>query len=115
MSRIPKKKSRPITVNDREYRWLLKGTNRYRGRSPGVLNISIQETLDKPGQTLTCTAISDMIEEAEEECGSCTTQIFVSDVREIILRGLEDGWTPREGNGSFVLKNLRLKEYEIKR
>lgn len=69
MSRLPRKRSRTITIDGREFRWLLHGRNRYLGRAPAVVTISIQEELEHPGITLQCMAVSVQNEEAEEECG----------------------------------------------
>ena len=80
MSRLPKKKSRPITIDGRKFRWMLHGKNKYIGRAPGGVTISIQEDLEHPGITLQCTAFSVQYEEAEEECGGCDTSIFPSDI-----------------------------------
>jgi len=118
MSRLPKKKSRPITVNDTKYRWLLKGYDRY-GTAPRVLTISIQEDTEKPGQTLQCSAVSNQypkdraFDYYDDNYGTCSTSIITSDIRKLILAGLEQGWAPREGNGKFDVKNVLLNEYTV--
>lgn len=114
MSRIPKKRSRPIVVDGIKYRWMIKGSNKYIGRAPASVSISIQEEMDKPGQTLSCHAISHEADEAEEECGYCSTSILPSDISLIIKAGLKRGWTPGEGSGSFDPGRIRLTGYTVK-
>ena len=111
MSRLPRKKSRPIEVEGSKYRYLIRGKNRYIGRAPGAVSISIQEDVENPGQTLQCIAVSSMADASEDENGDCTTSIYPSDIEKIIRTGLERGWDPRDGQGSFALGDIKLKEY----
>lgn len=92
---------------------MLHGKNKYIGRAPGGVTISIQEDLEHPGITLQCTAFSVQYEEAEEECGGCDTSIFPSDIEKIIRAGLARGWDPTEGQGTFHPGKLKLEQYEV--
>ena len=118
MSRLPKKKSRPITVDGRKFRWLMSGRNRYIGKAPVATTISIQEELEHPGQTLQCTAVSNELLEAPyqsevERYGVCKTSIIPSDIEKIIRAGLARGWKPAEGHGTFHPGNVKLEQYTV--
>ena len=117
MSRLPKKKSRPITVDGRKFRWMLHGRNRYLGRSPLSVTISIQEDIDKPGATLQCSAVSKEIENtpdySHDEYQFCTSSIFPADIKKIIQTGLNLGWNPAEGHGTFNPGNIDLEQYSV--
>jgi len=118
VSRLPKKKSRPITVDGRKFRWLLSGRNRYKGKAPVAVTISIQEDLEHPGQTLQCTALSNELFEAPyqsevERYGVCKTSIIPSDIEKIIRAGLTRGWNPAEGHGIIHPGSLNLEQYIV--
>jgi len=113
MSRLPRKNSRTITIDGREFRWLLHGRNRYIGRAPAVVTISIQEELEHPGMTLQCMAVSVQNEEAEEECGYCNTSITPADIEKIIRAGLARGWDPTTGTGTFHPGSMTLGQYKV--
>lgn len=117
MSRLPKKKSRKIIVDGRTFRWMLHGRNRYIGSSPLSITISIQEDIEKPGSTLQCLAISKEILKREDYRSNieeyCTSSIFPSDIEKIIKAGLNNGWDPAKGSGTFSPGNLELNQYTV--
>jgi len=113
MSRLPKKKSRPITVDGRKFRWMLHGKNRY-GGSPVVVTISIQEELEMPGETLQCIPVAIEVKENHRcEYDSCDASIIPSDIEKIIRAGLARGWNPAEGHGTFHPGPVKLAQYII--
>lgn len=116
MSRLPKKKSRPITVDGRKFRWMLQGKNRY-GGSPVVVTISIQEDLEQPGSTLQCILLATEVITKEtyrfDEYETSNSSIFPSDIEKIIRAGLARGWNPAEGHGTFHPGNVQLEQYIV--
>ena len=114
MSRLPKKKSRSIIVDGRKFRWMLKGKNDYEG-SPITIMLSIQEDLEKPGQTLQCMLKATEVLKSQDwdDYKYCKASIIPSDIEKVIKVGLAHGWTPAKGSGTFHPGNLILSQYTI--
>ncbi len=114
MSRLPRRKSRPITIDGRRYRWLLKVWYRkYIGEAPASCDISIQEVLPRPGQTLVAELFSKSFEGREWWQPVHKASVLPRDIERIIRTGLERGWTPGKGSGSFRLSGLELTQYKV--
>jgi hypothetical protein len=116
MSRLPKKKSRSIIIDGRKFRWILSGKNP-QGGSPVIINLSIQEDLEKPGQTLQCVLKATKTFKAQDyhfdEYEYCSASVIPSDIEKVIKVGLASGWTPAKGSGTFHPGNLILSQYTI--
>lgn len=109
----PKKNTRPIVIDGRNFRYKIEGRNRYIGRAPGAVTISVYEDSDRPGTILRCVAVSSQCDEAEEECGYCNTSITPIDIEKIIRTGLARGWDPTTGTGTFDPGSITLQQYKV--
>jgi hypothetical protein len=102
MSRIPKRKSRLITVRGRQFRWLLKGYCRYLGNPYPCPTVTVQVVEDRPGQVLQCHLGNKVIGGPEPDIDGgesrLTTKVTPKDVARIIETGMSQGWDPDEGS-----------------
>jgi len=103
MSRIPRKKSRPIVVDGKTFRWMLKGRSRYIGDTPRSLRLIVQEDEETPGRPLIIGLTSkhwtvDMTEGLESHRAS----VIPSNVVQIVRTSLESGWDPSEKGAPFI-------------
>jgi hypothetical protein len=118
MSRIPRRKSRKITVDGRSYRWLLKGgRSRYRGNSAACLTLIVQEDLEKPGDPIVADFVSMRITaDMDEEYGPPHKAAFSpGDVAKAIRLALQAGWRPDVSTGKvFTFKTeFALSDYKF--
>ena len=118
VSRIPRKSSRPIVVDGRKFRWMLRGRSRYLGNSPPAVTITIQEDLENPGTVLQCDLISKNIEDTgmndpwDDRCQIHKASIRPKDVESLIRAGLLEGWDPEVGRGVFRVSSIDLTDYK---
>ena len=98
MSRLPKKKSRPITVGDVKYRWMFKGRNDYMGDAPLTARVIVQIDAEKPGPVLRALLRSKQLDDPHasdfDGLRSHKASLGPYDVKTLILEGLQQGWTP---------------------
>ena len=104
---IPRKKSRPIEVEGRKYRWLPKhGKGRIIGNSRCTMHLIIQIDDKRPGRILSTWLSSKNWKgdprDPENNYYTHRAALTPKDVREVILKGLELGWDPMEKGTPFV-------------
>ena len=118
MSRIPHKKSRPIVVAGRRFRWLLNGSARFIGNTPEVFHLTIQEDVEKPGGVLQVMLVSKALDNGnviDDNNPTHKATVYVRDVERLICTALEMGWdTSLHGIFSDV-GELELQEYRVSR
>ena len=116
MSRIPKTKSRPITVNNRSFRWMLKGKKRFSGNSAAVYQLTVQEDVEKPGGvlqiTLTSRTVADGIEIDDNNPVHKAT-VYPSDVSVVIESAMKNGWDPASKEVFSKVSVKELQEYLV--
>jgi hypothetical protein len=100
-------------VDGRSFRWKLDGRNRYIGRAPAAVIITIFEDIENPGTMLQCIAVSNQSAEAEEEWGYCDTSITPTDIQKLIRIGLAKGWDPTTGHGIYHPGKVTLTQYTV--
>lgn len=87
------------------------------GGSPITIMLSIQEDLEKPGQTLQCMLQATEVLKSQDyrmdDYKYCKAAIIPSDIEKVIKVGLAHGWTPAKGSGTFHPGNLILSQYTI--
>lgn len=87
---IPRKGSRSITVDGRQYRYLIKQTHIAEHKDQKELSVTVQEDVERPGRVLQwrwpygCSVLPD-------------------DIKANIRFALERGWEPSERGMAFVL------------
>ena len=118
MSRIPKKKSRRITVDGVVYRWLVKdASSRFDHMSDQFARVIVQIEDKHPGTPLVAVLASkrwtrDNEDDVEHHHKAA---IMPKDIRELILYGLKLAWNPHGDPGSVhtLTGDLDLGEYSL--
>jgi hypothetical protein len=118
MARIPRTKSRPITVDDVQYRWMVKDARWRYGGSAKTMRLVIQNEADRPGNPLLATLTSKNWSQgnAEEWDFVHRAALTPGDVATVIRTALGRGWKPEKHSGRpFAFdETLDLKEYAIR-
>jgi hypothetical protein len=113
--RIPKKNSRKITINDKQYLWRVSGYHRYRKQTPPVLNLIIQEIADKPGNAIKLSLKSKFWTEEcnDEDNVGCfhKNSLMPKDVGAIISHCLSNGWNPSQNENKCI--QISMNNYDI--
>ena len=112
MSRLPKKKSRPIEVGGIPYRWMIKGRSRYLGNSPESITVTIQRDEEKPGGVLQCELRSKRAPTPQDDNNfENKSTLYPRDIGSLIHIGLRRGWDPSK-IGSFIIEGIDLTDYK---
>lgn len=96
MSRLPRKKSRPITVGDVSYRWMFRGYTRLYGDAPKAATVTVQVEAEKPGPVLQASVVSKKRHDPDFDLDWWPHRAALKpfDVQTLILAGLAAGWDP---------------------
>ena len=119
MARIPRTKSRPLTIDETKYRWTVKGGRWRYGGSNRTLRLIVQNKAEHPGDILTVYLTSKNWTQGNEEEWDFTHRAALTpgDVTAIVRIALKQGWKPEARTGKpFQLDiPMDLKEYIIAR
>jgi hypothetical protein len=116
---IPKKKSRPISVDGVNYRWMIRGDKRSRWihAAPVAATITVGLDSKKAGRPLQCAVVSRRIpENYDSECDYPKHQASITpqDITFIIHLAIQQGWDSEEKGSAFLLKSDReLGDYKL--
>lgn len=110
---IPRKGSRPIAVDNVQYRWMLRGG---KGRIIGQSNPSIQFTaqldVEHPGRVLQSLLLSKLWTGIEFRYGhDHRVSLTPEDVRKLIRYGLSNGWDPHSNGTAIQIEGLELENW----
>lgn len=115
---LPKKKSRPITVNDMNFRYSI-STSKIDNDWNFSLNLTIriasgEGSVLKINGIVTRDVWLDFSELGKHEKEDYPV-FRPSDISRVIKSGLKDGWTPKEKGKPYILKldNSFVKNYAI--
>jgi hypothetical protein len=118
MSRIPRTKSRPITVDNVKYRWMIKNAKWRYGGSSKTMRLVIQNEADRPGDPALVELVSKLWNEghAQEWDFTHNAALMPGDVAIIIRTALTQGWKPEKQSGHPFrpVGPLDLAEYQIR-
>jgi len=113
------KKSRPITVRGRPFRWKFKGhrdnLTRY-GASPQFAHIAIQEDGENPGRPMVAHVESSVFVDDDTHDGDTghirhIARFTPGDVRKLIEAALDAGWDPSSRTPFTTPPGIKLTDY----
>ena len=94
---IPKKKSRVVSVSDKEYRYVIKTSRIILDKVPTLI---VQENCDNPGQPFMLP-----LERVYIHHNSTNFGIGPGDIVKIIQEVIKAGWDPSKKGAAFVPRN----------
>lgn len=100
---LPKKNTRAIVVDDKSYRYLIK-SSRSLTNMDKTLTLIVQEDVDGPGRPMFVDVGGITI------VGGKNLGIGPGDIRQIIRKGIEQGWDPsNKQNPVFRLNKVQIQ------
>jgi len=106
------KKSRPITVEGKAYRWKLAGRSRLIGNAPEAAHLVIQEATERPGRPLCIWLVSKNWGPAQEEVDwPHHASVTPADVAAVINLARTAGWEPSAKTPFKGRLDIELTDY----